>query len=49
MTLEVEFKNGAIYQYFDVPESAHVELMTAPSIGKYINEQIKNSYRYAQI
>ena len=29
MTLEVEFSDGAVYQYFDVPEAVHQELMQA--------------------
>jgi hypothetical protein len=48
MTLEVEFKNGSVYQYFDVPESTYQELMTASSVGTYLNQHIKNSFRYAQ-
>lgn len=49
MTLEVEFKNGSVYQYFDVPEAVYQEFMTAGSVGTYLNQNIKNSYRYAQI
>lgn len=49
MTLEVAFKNGAVYQYFDVPESVYQELMRSDSVGKFLNEQIKNSYRYTKV
>lgn len=49
MTLEVAFRNGTIYQYFDVPESVYQELMRSDSIGKFLNEQIKNSYRYTKV
>ena len=49
MTLEVEFKNGSVYQYFDVPEAVYQELKSAASVGTYLNQSIKNSYRYAQI
>lgn len=49
MTLEVEFKNGSVYQYFDVPESLYQELIGAESIGTYLSQQIKSSYRYAQV
>lgn len=49
MTLEVAFKNGTVYQYFDVPESLYQELMRAESVGKVLNAQIKNSYRYMKI
>jgi len=49
MTLEGEFKNGSVYQYFDVPEVVYQELMSAASVGTYLNQNSKNSYRYAQI
>jgi hypothetical protein len=49
MTLEVEFNSGAIYQYFDVPEVEYQNLMGAESVGKYLNQNIKNVFRYAQI
>ena len=50
MILEVEFVNGTIYQYFDVPESLYVGIMSADSHGKYLNEHIKRGgYRYERI
>lgn len=49
MTLEVEFSGGALYQYFDVPEVVHEELMAAESKGTYLSAQIKGSYRYARV
>jgi hypothetical protein len=48
MTLEIEFKSGRIYQYFDVPETVYQELMTAPSHGKFFNAYIRSVYRSAQ-
>lgn len=48
-TLEIEFNNGRVYQYFDVPESVYGELMAAQSHGKYFNQQIKGVYRFAKI
>lgn len=48
MTLEVEFRDGAIYQYFDVPEVVYQELMHASSIGQYMHNNIRNAYRYAK-
>lgn len=49
LTLEVEFKDGPVYQYFDVPDAVHQEMMRASSIGQYLNANIKNQYRYARI
>jgi hypothetical protein len=49
MTLEIEFKTGSIYQYFDVPEMIFNELQNADSTGKCFNEQIRGHFRYARI
>ena len=48
-TLQVEFKNGGMYQYFDVPESVFEELRDADSVGKYLAYSIKGTYRYSKV
>ncbi|WP_268224515.1 KTSC domain-containing protein [Sinomicrobium oceani] len=48
-TLEIEFLNGGIYQYFDVPQSVHEELMNASSHGQYLAQNIKGVYRYSKV
>jgi hypothetical protein len=49
-TLEIEFKHGSIYQYYDVPAKVHAGLMNASSMGRYFHANIKNAgYRYRQI
>lgn len=47
--LEVLFRNGTLYQYFDVPEREYQELIGASSVGQYLNAQIKGKYRYARV
>lgn len=47
--LEVEFHNGRVYQYFDVAEQTHLELVAAESIGAFINNVIKPSYRFKPV
>lgn len=49
MTLEVAFRNGTVYQYFDIPEVLYQELLHAESVGKFLNTQIKNNYRYVKL
>ena len=49
LTLEVEFHNGSVYQYFDVPEAIYEALISAESHGTFLNTQIKGVYRYARI
>ena len=48
-TLEVEFRNGSVYAYSDVPDSVHQELMQAESKGKFLNAKIKKSYPYRRV
>jgi len=43
-TLRVEFNNGSIYQYHDVPDRVYQELKIAPSVGQYFNAQIREKY-----
>lgn len=50
MILEVEFLNGAIYQYYDVPQSVYDGLMSASSHGSYLDAYVKKGgYRYSKI
>ena len=43
--LEIEFRNGAIYRYLDVPRSLHNELVSAPSKARVYHEKIRGKYR----
>ena len=46
LTLEVQFNKGTVYQYLGVPPSTHTSLVTAASIGKYLNSQIKGRHAF---
>ena len=48
-TLELEFVNGHVYQYFGVPESIYKDLLAADSIGAFVNTHIKGHYRYDEV
>ncbi len=48
-TLEVEFLNGSVYQYYGVPEHLHHGIMRAPSKGRFLHNYIKNSYPYSRV
>ncbi len=48
-TLELEYVNGSIYQYDDVPQTTFAGLLAAPSIGAYVNTHIKPYYDYREI
>ena len=44
--LKIEFKNGSIYKYLDVPESIYQGLKDAASVGKYFNSNIKDKFGF---
>lgn len=48
-TFNIEFNNGSIYKYQDVPANMYQDLVTAPSQGQYFNEHIKAEYSYDQV
>jgi hypothetical protein len=48
-TLEIEFLNNSIYQYFDVPQHIYQGLMQADSLGQFLAQNIKGVYRYSKI
>ncbi|GAA4178541.1 KTSC domain-containing protein [Sphingobacterium ginsenosidimutans] len=48
-TLEIEFLNGGIYQYFDIPQHIYDGLMSADSHGQYLAQNVKGAYRYSKI
>ena len=48
-TLEVEFHNGSIYQYYGVPDNMHQQMMVASSKGQFLHMYIKNRYPYSRV
>lgn len=48
-TLEVEFKQGLIYQYYGVPEEFWINLMMSESAGRYLAKSIKNEFPFKLI
>lgn len=47
-TLQVEFLNGSLYQYFDVPKHIFNGLLTASSVGGYLHQNVKGIFRYSR-
>jgi hypothetical protein len=43
--LEIEFVNGAVYRYFDIPLSVHRDLMSAESKARFYDSNIRRHYR----
>ena len=47
--LEIEFNDGSVYTYSNVPISIYEGLMAASSHGKYFHQHIRDVYQYTQI
>lgn len=47
--LELQFRNGAVYQYFHVPQRVYRDLLWAQSKGGYFNQNIRGRYPYTLI
>lgn len=44
--LTIEFRSGAKYEYYNVPEKVILGLQKAPSHGKFFSQNIKGNYQY---
>ena len=47
--LEIEFNNGTVYQYANVPQFEYDGLMSAASHGSYFSANIKSRYAYSRV
>jgi hypothetical protein len=43
--LEIEFVNGAVYRYFDIPLSVYHDLISAESKARFYDSNIRKHYR----
>ena len=48
-TLEVEFHNGSVYQYYDIPEHLWDAFKQADSKGQFLHQNVKGQYRYSKV
>jgi hypothetical protein len=48
-TLDLVFRNGAVYRYFAVPARIVEGLRTAPSPGAFFHRHIRNRFRYHRL
>jgi hypothetical protein len=48
-TLEIEFTNGSVYQYYNVRATLFEQLMQAPSKGQFLHVYIKNAYPFSRV
>jgi hypothetical protein len=49
-TLGVRFLNGSEYHYFGVPQAVFEGLRSAPSVGRFLDQNIKKpGYAYTRV
>jgi len=49
LIMEIDFKNGSTYQYFDVPRYAFDGLISAESKGQYAAKNVYKLFRQKKI
>ncbi|WP_017306380.1 lysine--tRNA ligase [Spirulina subsalsa] len=47
--LQIEFNNGSVYKYNDVPETVYQEMKTTPSVGQFFNSHIREVYGFDRV
>ena len=47
--LTIEFNDGGLYEYYNVPQNIYNELMSAPSKGIFFHRFIRDTYRTVKI
>lgn len=47
--LEIEFKGGGVYQYFDVLPETHNALVGAQSVGRYFGMQVRGKFKFKKL
>lgn len=48
-TLEIEFKDGSVYQYYNVSEHLYEQFQSASSKGQFFNIYIKNAVPFSRV
>jgi uncharacterized protein len=48
-TMEIEFKNGGVYQYYNVPQAIYDSFLASDSKGKFLHANIKSSFPCSRV
>jgi|HubBroStandDraft_6_1064221.scaffolds.fasta_scaffold2902692_2 hypothetical protein len=48
-TLTIQFTNGAVYNYYGVPQTTADILFQTGSSQDYFNDHVRNSFRYVKV
>ena len=49
ISLYIQFPNGQVFAYLNVPERVYNNLMCAPSHGKYFSSVVKGTYDFKRL
>ena len=47
--LEVEFRNGSVYEYLDVPAQHYAALLAAASKGQFFNACVRGVFAFRRV
>jgi hypothetical protein len=47
--LEIEFQNGLVYQFLEVPPKVYADLMHSGEIGKFFTDKVRARFRTKQV
>jgi len=47
--LEIEFRDGLIYRYLEVPPPVYRQLLSAESKARFYNKQVRGKYRCLRV
>lgn len=48
-TMEGEFQNGTVYQFYNISQGTYDQFMGAPAKGQFFSTYIKNAYPYSRV
>ena len=48
-TMDVEFRTGRLYRFFGITRAVHKALISADSIGRHFNAEIRNRFPCREI
>lgn len=48
-TMEIEFKNGTVYQYYNVSAHLYEEFLSAPSKGQFFHTYIRDAVPFSRV
>lgn len=48
-TLQVQFNDGSVYHYYDVPEDVAIAMLKTTSPGRFVWNELRDVYAYTRV